>query len=92
MSRQITFFNFEVGIQQMVEAEDGRFDLVRKPIAIVEDSSMTKTEIRKAIIDAGVECKRGTEVYATKVGRVVYRFTTEALKSIAESREELPID
>ena len=92
MSRQITFYKFEVGIQQMVEAEDGRFDLIRKPVATVEDSSMTKTEIRKAIMEAGAECKRGTEVYATKVGRVVYKFTTEALKSIAESREELPLD
>lgn len=92
MSRQITFYMYEVGIQQMVEAEDGRFDLIRKPVTTVEDSSMTKTEIRKAIMEAGVECKRGTEVYATKTGKVVYKFTTEALKSIAESREELPLD
>lgn len=92
MTRQITFFKYECGIQSMEQAEDGRYDLVRKPIVEVEDSSMTKTEIRKAIIAAGYECKRGTEVYATKVGKVVYKFTTDALKSIAESREELPLD
>lgn len=92
MSRQITFFKYECGIQRMEQAADGRYDLVRVPVVTVEDSSMTKTEIRKAIIEAGCDCKRGTEVYATKVGKVVYKFTTDALKSIAESREELPLD
>ena len=92
MSRQITFFKFECGIQKLERAEDGRYDLVRTPVVTVEDSSMTRSDIRKAIIDAGVECPRGTEVYADKVSKVVYKFTTEALKSIAESREELPLD
>ena len=92
MSRQITFFTFECGIQEMRKAEDGRFDLVRVPVCTVEDSSLTKSDIRKAIIDAGYTCPRGTDVYATKVGKVLYRFTTEALKGICESREELPLD
>ena len=92
MSRQITFYKYECGVQSMQQAEDGRYDLVRTPVVEVEDSSLTKTDIRKAIIEAGFECKRGTEVYATKVAKVVYKFTTEALKSIAESREELPLD
>ncbi len=92
MLRQCTFFNFEVGIQKMQEAEDGRFDLVRVPCANVEAGSLTKTEIRSAIMEAGYECPRGTEVYATKKNKVVYKFTTDALKSVAESREELPLD
>ena len=92
MLRQITFFQYEVGIQSMVKAADGRYDLVRKPAAVVENTSMTKTDIRAAILESGVSCPRGTEVYATKVGKVVYKFTTDDLKSIAQSREELPLD
>lgn len=92
MSRQITFYRFELGIQSMEQAADGRFDLVRKPVCEVEDSSLTKSDIRKAIMAAGVDCPRGCDVYADKVGRVQYKFTTEALKSVAESREELPLD
>ena len=92
MSRQITFFTFECGFQEMRQAEDGRYDLVRVPVCTVEDSSLTKSDIRKAIMDAGVTCPRGTDVYATKVGKVLYKFSTEALKSICDSREELPLD
>ena len=76
MARQITFFKFEVGIQSLQQAEDGRYDLVRIPVGTVEDTSLTKTDIRKFIMDNGVECKRGTEVYAKKVAKVVYKFTT----------------
>lgn len=92
MARQITFFKFEIGIQSLQQAEDGRYDLVRTPVGTVEDTSLTKTDIRKFITDNGVECKRGTEVYAKKVAKVVYKFTTENLLKIADSREELPLD
>lgn len=92
MARQITFFRYEVGMEELQAAPDGRYDLVRTPICEVEDSSMTKTDIRKAIEATGATCKRGTNVYAKKLGKVVYRFTTEDLKGIAQSREELPLD
>lgn len=92
MARQITFFKFEVGIQSFQQAEDGRYDLVCTPVGTVEDTSLTKTDIRKFIMDKGVECKRGTEVYAKKVAKVVYKFTTDKLLEIADSREEIPFD
>lgn len=92
MARQITFFKYEVGIQSLEKADDGRYDLVHTPVGIMEDTSLTKTDIRKFIMDNGVECKRGTEVYAKKVAKVVYKFSTDKLLEIADSSEELPID
>lgn len=92
MVRQITFFKYEVGINSLKEAEDGRYDLVHTPVGIMEDTSLSKTDIRKFIAANGVECKRGTEVYAKKVAKVVYKFSTEKLLEIADSREELPLE
>lgn len=92
MMRQITFKKFECGIQEMVKAADGRYDLVTKPVCTVEASAMAKSDIRKAIVDAGVPCPRGTEVYCTPVGKVQYKFTTEDLLAIAKERAELPLD
>lgn len=91
MSRQITFYKFECGTKEMKEAADGRYDLVSTPLVTVEESSMTNTQIRKAILDAGFSCPRGTDVYAKKVGKVMYKFTTEKLLEIAEERIELPM-
>lgn len=91
MSRQITFYKFEIGIKQMEQAADGRYDLVKTPVTTVEDSSMTNTQIRAAIKAAGVDCPRGSDVYATKVGKVMYKFTTENLLKIADERIELPM-
>lgn len=92
MARQITFYKFVVGIQALEKAEDGRYDLVQTPIGEIEATSLTKTDIRKFIMDNGIECKRGTEVYSKKVAKVVYKFSTEKLLEIADSREELPLD
>lgn len=92
MKRQITFNVYEVGIKNFVEAADGRFDLKLTPLAMMESGTATKGDIRAAILESGHECPRGTEVYAKKVGRVRYKFTTEALLSIAEEREELPLE
>lgn len=92
MARQITFYKYEVGIQSLHQAEDGRYDLIHTPVGEIEASSLTKTDIRKFIMDNGVECKRGAEVYSKKVAKVVYKFTTEKLLEIADSREELPLD
>lgn len=92
MSRQITFFKFECGMKSMEKATDGRYDLVETPCVTVEESSMTNTQIRKAIIDAGFDCPRGTSVYAKKVGKVMYKFTTENLLKIADERIELDMD
>lgn len=92
MERQITFFKYEVGIQSLQQAEDGRYDLVRTPVGTMENTSLTKTDIRKYIMNNGIECKRGTEVYAKKVAKVVYKFSTEKLLKIADSCEELPLD
>lgn len=87
--RQITFFKFEVGFEKMTQAADGRYDLVRTPVAIVEDSSLTKTDIRNAIKAAGYDCPRGLDVYANKIGRVLYKFETADLLAIAKERIEL---
>ncbi len=92
MLRQITFYKYEVGIQAMKQADDGRYDLVKQPIVELEASSMTKSEMRAAIIEAGYACPRGTDVYADKISRVRYKFTTEALLSIAQEREELELN
>ena len=92
MARQITFYKFVVGTQSLEKAEDGRYDLVQTPVGEIEATSLTKTDIRKFITDNGVECKRGVEVYSKKVSKVVYKFSTEKLLEIADSREELPID
>lgn len=92
MARQITFYKYEVGIQSLEKAEDGRYDLIHTPVGTMEDTSLTKTDIRKFIIANGIECKRGAEVYAKKLAKVVYKFSTEKLLEIADSREELPLD
>lgn len=92
MARQITFYKYEVGIQSLVKAEDGRYDLVRTPVGTMEDTCLTKTDIRKFITANGVECKRGAEVYAKKLAKVVYKFSTEKLLEIVDSREELSLD
>lgn len=92
MARQITFYKYEVGIQSLQQADDGRYDLIRTPVGTMEGTSLTKTDIRKFIIANGIECKRGAEVYAKKVAKVFYKFTTEKLLEIADSREELPLD
>lgn len=92
MTRQITFFKYEVGIQSLVKSEDGRYDLIQTPVGTMEDTSLTKTDIRKFIIANGVECKRGTEVYAKKLAKVVYKFSTDKLLEIADSCEELPLE
>lgn len=89
MMRQITFFKFEVGYKGLVKAEDGRYDEVCTPVCEVEASSMTRTDTRAAIKDAGVDCPRGMDVYARKVGKVQYKFTTEDLMGIAKERVEL---
>ena len=93
MMRQITFYDFEVGVKEF-EKIDGTetYQLVKYPVTRVEATSMTKSDARKAIKDVGVECPRGTEVYWEKVSKVVYRFTTDALLAAASSREELPLD
>ena len=92
MARQITFYKFVVGIQSLEKAEDGRYDLVQTPVGEIEASSLSKTDIRKFITDNGVECKRGAEVYSKKVSKIVYKFSTEKLLEIVDSREELPLD
>ena len=91
--RQITFYDFEVGVKGF-EKIDGTetYQLAKRPITHVEATSMTKSDVRRAIKEAGYECPRGTEVYWTKVSKVVYRFTTDALIAAASSREELPLD
>lgn len=91
MMRQITFYKFEVGIKELVEQGDDMFKLVKKPVTVVEATAMSKGDARKAIIDAGAECPRGTEVYWSKLGRVLYKFETEALLAAATSREELSL-
>lgn len=94
MQRQITFYTFEVGVKSF--EQDGQnpdfYRLVRRPVTEVEATAMTKTEARRAIIEAGVECPRGTEVYWSKVGRVRYKFDNQRLLDICDSREELPLD
>lgn len=92
MARQITFFKYEVGINSLEKGEDGRYDLVHHPVGIMEDTSLTKTDIRKFIIASGVECKRGTEVYAKKIAKVIYKFSSDKLLEIADSCEELPLE
>lgn len=91
MARQLTCFQFEIGTMQMVKAEDGRYDMVKTPICVVEDTSLTKTAARAALREEGFETPRNLEIYWEKIGRVQYRFSTEALKSIAEERVELPL-
>lgn len=91
MLRQITFYKFECGVEGFQQREDGLYEKRRTPLVTIEAGSMTRGDIRKAIIESGHECPRGTDVYAAKVGRVQYKFTTEDLMSIAKSREELTL-
>ena len=90
--RQITFYKFEVGVQSMVEQGNDMYRLVKQPITTVEASSMGKADARKALIEAGHDCPRGTDVYWKKLGKVRYYFETEALVAAATKREELPLD
>lgn len=90
MMRQITFYKFEIGTRGLVKADDGRYDEVEQVICTAEASSMSRSEIRAAIKDAGYTCPRGTDVFARKVGKVQYKFTTDDLLSIAKERVEVP--
>ena len=93
MLRQITFYEYEVGVKKFEPVEGtNMFQLAETPVTTIEATALTKSDVRKAIIEAGVECPRGTEVYWTKKSKVLYRFTTEALLAAAESREVLPLD
>lgn len=91
MMRQITFTQYEVGIKHMVERPDGLFELQTVPVATIEATSISKADIRKAIIDAGVECKRGTDVYSKPLAKVRYKFESADLMGIVKEREELPL-
>ena len=91
MQRQITFYKFEVGIRDMLQRDDGLFELRETPVTTVEASHMTKGEARKAILKAGADCPRGTDVYWHKTGKVRYYFETDALLAAATSREDLPL-
>lgn len=88
MMRQITFTEFEVGIKSF-EPVDGTdtYRLVKRPVTKFEGTSCTKTDARRAIIEAGVDCPRGADVYWDAVAKVRYKFTTEDLLSIAKERE-----
>lgn len=87
-TKYITMKKFEVGMQELKQAEDGRFDLVQSPVTVVEASSMTKGDIRAAIIETGTKCPRGTAVYAKAVGTIRYYYDAEDLKRIASKIEE----
>ena len=89
--RQVTFNVYEVGFQKMNERGDGLYELVKIPVTQIEENCVTKTTIRAAIKDAGVDCPRGADVYATKKSKVRYYFDTEDLKAICKEREELPL-
>lgn len=89
MLKQLTLYKFEVGFREMREADDGRFDLMRVPVADVEAGSLSKAEIRSIIKEVGHDCPRGMDVYAERKGKVVYKFRIEDLKAIAVEREEI---
>lgn len=91
MMRQLTLYKFEVGTKKMVERPDGLFEKREEVATTVEATSLSKTEIRAAIIAAGVECPRGTDVFANKVGRILLKFENEDLMSIVKEREELSL-
>lgn len=91
MMRQLTMFKFEVGTKKMVERPDGLFEKREEVCATVEATSLTKTEIRAAILAAGVPCPRGTDVFANKVSRVLLKFDNDDLMSIVKEREEMPL-
>lgn len=93
MTRQITFYKYVVGYRYLEQIGDtDTYKLVTHDVCEVEATSLTKSDIRRTIIESGVDCPRGTDVYATRVGKVLYKFTTEKLLAAAESREELPLD
>lgn len=87
MLRTVTMYKYEVGIEEMKQAEDGRFDLVRVPLCEVEFSTMTPADMRRAIKDAGFDCPRGAQVYATRTEKITYKYDLAKLPEIAESRE-----
>lgn len=87
-TKYITLKKFEVGLQELKQADDGRYDLVKTPVAVVEASSMTKGDIRAAIKNAGAACPRGAEVYAKAIGGTRYYYEVEGLKRIATRTEE----
>lgn len=91
MERSVTVYIFEIGVQSMEQAADGRYDLVKKPITTVEATYMGKTEIRKALKEFGVDCPKGTDVYAEKVGAVKYTYDLDVIIANATSREVLDL-
>ncbi len=91
--RQITMYKFEIGTSEMVEVSEDTYKRVKHPIIEGElASSMTKTEARKALADAGHPLKRGADVYWQKVGAVKLYFETADLLSIVKKAEDVPID
>ena len=89
--RRFTIYRFECGVQGFVQAEDGRYDVVKKPVCEVEDTCMTASEVRAAIKEAGYPLKRGEDVYSDKVSKTVYMYEPKDLVKIATVKETVEL-
>ena len=83
-TRQLTMYLWEVGYEELMKADDGRYDLKRVPVCQVEESNITRTDARRIIKECGYEVTRGMDVYAKKLEKYIWRFTNEELRNISE--------
>ena len=79
---QKTVYLYELGIKEDAAIEVNGETIIAKnynsiPVCDVIETALSKTEIRKYIEDSGQHVKRGVEVYAKKIRKMVYSMKTE---------------
>lgn len=82
--RQLTIYLWEIGFEELIQADDGRYDLKRVSVCLVEESNITRTDARRIIEECGYEATRGLDVYAKKLKKFVWHFSNEDLRTISD--------
>ena len=88
--RQLTVYLWEIGFEEFTKAPDGRYDLKRVPVCLVEESNITRTDARRIIAEHGYEAPRDMDVYAKKLKKFLWHFRNDELRAIS-TVEEVPI-
>lgn len=94
ITRDITTFEIQAVKSHTTRNAQGELvseTQVLTPAIHVFDTSMTKTDGRKALLNAGYDVPKGCEVLITPVAKVKYRCTVQDFLSISCAVEEVAI-
>lgn len=85
---------FEIGVceDEEVQLPDGRTgvvkDAIKNPVTQIRGTSLTDTEIRKAIRETGYPLHKGQQVYCNEISRVKKFMDDEKFFEQAETIED----